>query len=87
MMASHELPQSVCSCGHLLDGATGMAHNDPPNPGDVSLCFYCGRLNIFNDDLTLRQATVAEEASITTSPQGLLIMAMRRKIRENGHQP
>lgn len=31
-----------------------------PKPGDVTVCFTCGHVNIFDVDLELRHPTVAE---------------------------
>lgn len=45
-----------CACGKALDAATSAttaAHVDP-KAGDVSVCFYCGRLYQFGPDLGLQ---------------------------------
>lgn len=33
---------------------------EAPSPGDVSLCFNCGNIQIFNEDMTRRPATPGE---------------------------
>ncbi len=51
-------PESPCvECGHPLSASGGPCE---AKPGDLSLCIYCGSLNAFADDMTLRMPTVDE---------------------------
>ena len=54
---------SCCECGNRLDGATGS--DATPSHGDFMLCIVCGSLNVFADDMTLRQPTVDEYVAST----------------------
>jgi hypothetical protein len=54
------VPGGRCRCGATLTGAAEYGGNNPPLAGAVTVCVYCGHLYIFNDDLTLREATSAE---------------------------
>lgn len=44
-------------CGFTLDAANGVDANGPriPNPGDLSVCLYCGTVMAFTDRLLLRE--------------------------------
>ncbi len=48
------LPDDRCpSCGHVLDAATSCKGNtrEAPSPGDVALCFACGEVLYFDEQL------------------------------------
>jgi hypothetical protein len=50
------VPTSPCPyCGTKLDGAFGFENNDVPEPGDASICAYCGGIFIFDQNLELRE--------------------------------
>ena len=53
----------ICpSCGQK-NNAVKSAEGDEkalPSPGDVSVCFFCAAVNIFERELTLRPMTKAE---------------------------
>jgi ribosomal protein L40E len=55
-------PDSICSrCGNHFDRATSATPTAPkPLPGSVSICYRCGALGIFNDNLTVRRPTPEE---------------------------
>lgn len=40
-----------------------------PEPGNISICAYCGELTIFNDDLSQRPVTEAEIATYKEHPE------------------
>ena len=51
-MKTTHLEKQVCPyCGHILDAHS--ADEGFPAPGDISICFYCGGLNIFSNYLSL----------------------------------
>ncbi|MBR0883889.1 hypothetical protein ACVMGC_000967 [Bradyrhizobium barranii subsp. barranii] len=54
--------QSACTgCGKHLDGATVIDQKRAvPESGNITLCLYCGHLQAFADDLSLRELTDAE---------------------------
>lgn len=56
------MPEACCpSCEHTLDAATSADGSDQrPQAGDLSVCFYCASVLMFNDDFTLRQLSGEE---------------------------
>lgn len=44
-------------CRELIDAARGEGR---PKPGDFSVCFYCAKLAVFADDMSLREPTAEE---------------------------
>jgi hypothetical protein len=42
------------ACLKTLDGATDLKGQATPKPDDLSVCVYCGQINVFQTDLTLR---------------------------------
>lgn len=45
----------VCpACGRPIEMATGIGEGVVPEPGAFSVCFECGEISRFTDDLTLR---------------------------------
>jgi transcription elongation factor Elf1 len=80
--SDHRLPrQPTCpSCGKLLDGAAGVATDARPEPGDVSVCVYCGHLMAFADDLTLRELTAAEMHEIAGDERILAVQRARAQM-------
>ena len=58
----HDIPQTLCwHCDRLMDVATPMEDEGAvPDKGAVSLCFYCGAVCIFAEDLVLRAPTKDE---------------------------
>ncbi|MBY0559895.1 hypothetical protein [Hyphomicrobium sp.] len=66
---SIETPPNRCPvCGEVNELTTGVGAARPAE-GDLSLCFSCGTLSIFNADLTIRPPTEAEQAELNASPQ------------------
>lgn len=41
------------TCNTSLNAATGVDTDAKPENGDISICFGCGEILTFNDDLTL----------------------------------
>ena len=80
-LAFHHVPPSVCpSCGAINDAATDPTGKAAPKPGDISLCFRCGHLCAFADDLTLRALTDAEMIDIAGDPMIVAINNARGKL-------
>lgn len=54
------LPISKCPvCGYKMDSATCVGDERAmPRPNEISLCLKCGEVMAFNDDLSLRQASL-----------------------------
>jgi len=53
------LPEAEClRCRKKVDAASGVADDGAvPEPGDVTICIFCGYLMTFADDLSFRELT------------------------------
>lgn len=40
------------SCGSLLNGFTEIEKGSRPSDGDFTVCFYCGTIHTYENDLT-----------------------------------
>jgi hypothetical protein len=71
----HRLKPSAClGCGKVLDGATVTDGRDvKPHPGAVSICFSCGHIQMFADDMSFRPLTDDEIYEVAGHPE--LVMA------------
>lgn len=65
------VPPHICTCGADNDAASH--HNATPSPGDVSLCWYCGELTVFNEDLTQHIPSEEEMDEIKSNPAWHLV--------------
>jgi len=75
---SHDVPASAClNCGIINDACTNLDEDARPDPGDFTICFKCGHLMVFADDLSLRKPTDAEMLIIAGNKQ--LIAAQRAR--------
>jgi len=75
------------NCGKLNDVATDSSGSGcTPSAGDLSVCFYCGHLTVFADDLTLREPTDDEIVELAGLPELVDAMSklpmMRRRYEE-----
>jgi len=58
----HKIKKSLCPfCEFPLDGASQVNGDNLPKPRDVSVCYKCGNISVFDDDLNLRRPTPKEE--------------------------
>jgi transcription initiation factor IIE alpha subunit len=65
------LPESRCpQCDYKLTGAS-VAHgtNQPPQPGDTSICLNCGQVLTYLDGTLLRKATADEIRELMQEPK------------------
>lgn len=77
----HRIPESWCTCGHLLSGATGIDYDERPEPGNLSVCAYCGVLRIYAEDLSLRELTREELAEVMADPElNAQVLQMRQAV-------
>ena len=54
-MKTTEMPGEPCpECGDKLDRATSPK-GETPEPGDVSICFNCGTILVFDDKLVSKR--------------------------------
>ena len=72
----YHVTKSHCiKCGQQMDGATPLGGGRGPQPADVAVCAYCGHLQAYDDDLTLRELTLAEALQCFDDPQ--IVMAQQ----------
>lgn len=90
----HELPISTCPhCGYSMDRAAPVGDDaGAPDPGDTSICFGCGEILIFDEQLTLRAMTRLEMRRLhVDDPEAwdTLVSAQRlfNTIRARGRTP
>ena len=79
-------PTPCLGCGKLLDAATGLNHDNNPCPGDVSICFSCGHIQVYADDLSFRELNDEEMVDIAGDKRIVefqTIRAMAMKEKEN----
>ena len=83
MKVSQTHTENVCrKCLKPLDAATHADGKSTPNAGDVSICFYCGTLSLYDDQLRLRQPTVDEmEVIISDEENWNMILHIQRGIK------
>jgi hypothetical protein len=77
---SRRVPATTClGCGKPLDGATAVVVDEDtsPDPGDLTVCIYCGHLMAFGDDLQLRELTPEEQVYIAGDKRILAVMRTR----------
>ena len=76
------VPDSYCTCGQLLSGASGMGVDVAPDPGDLSVCMYCAHLWIYDKKLLLRDLTTVELDAVMRDPEyNALIWKAREAVR------
>jgi hypothetical protein len=64
-----DVPSAKCvRCGYTMDQATSAYEERKPDAGSVSICYSCGLIRIFADDLTLRDPTPEEQRLIDNDP-------------------
>lgn len=63
-------PGSPClQCDKVLDAGMMAGGNGNIRPGALSICFYCGYLGIYDDNLKVRRLTPEELVEIRLSDQ------------------
>jgi len=81
---AHEL-QPCLGCGKFVDAATGVFGATTPEPGDVTVCLYCGHLMVFREfrgRLQLDNPTDKEIHAIAGDKRILAVQRTRGKIKE-----
>jgi hypothetical protein len=81
----HRLPPCPClGCGAILDAATlsDSGEDIAPYPGAVSLCWKCGHVQIFAEDMTFRELTDDEIIEIAGAPELVFANTIRGPLLE-----
>lgn len=67
-MSTYRHQATTCpGCAKKLDASSG-ADGVAPKPGDCSICWYCGAMLLYQEDLTLRPMTNAEKVEHLADP-------------------
>jgi hypothetical protein len=83
-MDCHETPEARCpNCGYLVDAATEWSdQSHKPEPNDISICFICGHISAFDDNMHLRELTDSEIVAIAGDNRVVQAMTALAKIKE-----
>lgn len=83
-MSSHRTSDdNKCdTCGRTLNAATAVEDGKRPMPGSVSICWYCGVVRLFDDQLRLRKPNDAEALELSRNRQLSALVAEVRLRRE-----
>lgn len=78
------MPLAVClGCGKKIDGATYVGEEDQaPDPDDITVCIYCGHIQAYAENLSLRELTPVEQLRIA-GDERILAIQRARAIAEN----
>ena len=70
------------SCLHRLNAATDpLTKIQVPHPGDFSVCFYCGQILRFDNELNVQRAS--EEDAAGLDPEKLRVLReLSRRFKE-----
>ena len=86
MKTSYTCSDARCpKCKAKLTGATDPSSHADPAPDDLSVSAYCGALLIFNNDLTMREATREDLAGLRLELAwkiGLIVGAVHLRLKE-----
>lgn len=78
MMPDYDVESSCPACGAVHDGAASMTSIGRPEPGDLSICFDCGSLNVWeakDEKLSQRLPTPDEALTFASDPEVRKIQA------------
>jgi hypothetical protein len=67
------------SCGKALDAATSVFDDAVPRDGDVSICFACGHIMVFEGGVP-RNPTDTEMPDIAGDPRIIKLQRARGKV-------
>lgn len=83
MMETHYRHQAPCpACGQSNDCATGV-RDEPPKPGDITICFYCAHIGKYDADLSIIDMNESERTALLRSdPRVATIVAQLEASRE-----
>lgn len=70
------------SCGKECDSATGSNNDSVPNPGDITVCFYCASLLKFGSDMALEELPDEEYMDLDVETR-LHLAKVQHEIKKN----
>jgi hypothetical protein len=76
------VPKCRCTnCNKLVDGATSVGSDAVPEPGDFTVCLYCGHIMAFSKKRRLRNLTGKEIIEVAGDERIILIQKARQAMR------
>lgn len=80
---THEHKPNKClNCDAVLDASSSTDEDTRgPEPGDATICFYCGHLMVFDHELNLRNPNDDELIEMAGDPRLRLVMDACAKAR------
>jgi hypothetical protein len=75
-------PCACLNCGKVTDAASSVGTEATPEPGDISICLYCGHIMAFTDALTMRELNDEEIVRIAGDLRIVAIQTARKKVFE-----
>lgn len=76
------VPSKCLSCGSKNDAATSVDGDYSPEPDAITVCFHCGHIMSYDDELRLRELTREEQIEIAGDERILAIERARARLRE-----
>jgi hypothetical protein len=81
---NHETLESPCvNCGALVDRAVCSEGDAKPEPGNITICFYCGHIMAFDAMLRLRELTDAEHVQVAGDPTIIAMQKARERMMKS----
>jgi hypothetical protein len=67
-------------CGAMLDSGTMIGGTGAPHPGALSICWKCGHLQMYAEDMSFRPLTDAELLEVAGDPRIVLANTIREPV-------
>jgi len=64
-------------CGHNLDSEIWVTGDKDPQPGDISICYYCASANEFTENLNLKNITVHDFKLLDDATKSTILSILR----------
>lgn len=75
------------TCGVLLNKATPVGHEQRPGPGDVTICFQCGEILLYGENLELKIPDLNDWNNLRQCPKEFLhALEAQRMVRAQRRQ-
>lgn len=69
-------------CGERQDKASeAIGNGTGPQAGDVSVCWDCGHVAIYDDNMKLREMTEDENEHVMSDPNVLSLLKAREEVK------
>jgi hypothetical protein len=72
------VPQPCLGCGKILDTSSPAGNQERPHEGALSICWDCGHVQVFDENLRFRPPTDDEIVEIAGHPAMVAALNIRR---------